>query len=103
LLYLGLDSLISLYELRRLYRTEVEQIGKGGNFNSSLNHSICSPIRKLEDRPLRVNSPVLMILVKDEGKEVTSPVDPVIITFRQLQASNRTSPQCAAWQNGSSG
>ncbi|XP_060555146.1 cadherin EGF LAG seven-pass G-type receptor 2-like isoform X2 [Ruditapes philippinarum] len=61
-------------------------------------------VRVLSGRPMSVNSPVFTILVKDNGKIVNGSLDdPVVITFKQLQTGNRTSPQCVSWQYDSSG
>ena len=46
-----------------------------------------------------INSPVFSLLVIDEDEEVTGPLsEPLVFTFKQLQAENRTSPQCVYWE-----
>ncbi|KAK3610573.1 hypothetical protein CHS0354_009013 [Potamilus streckersoni] len=61
-------------------------------------------VRNKEGRPMSVNSPVFTIILRDKGKNVTGPlVDPVTLTFKQLQNVNRTSPQCVFWSHTESG
>ncbi|XP_053377924.1 cadherin EGF LAG seven-pass G-type receptor 1-like isoform X2 [Mercenaria mercenaria] len=60
-------------------------------------------VRVLSGRPMSANSPLFTILVKDDGKIVNgSLANPIVITFKQLQTANRTSPQCVSWQYDSS-
>ncbi|XP_046355288.2 cadherin EGF LAG seven-pass G-type receptor 1-like isoform X1 [Haliotis rufescens] len=57
-------------------------------------------VRVMSDIPVVINSPVMTVVIVDEGKVINGSIStPVNITLKQLYSSNRTGPQCVYWKH----
>ncbi|ELT95736.1 hypothetical protein CAPTEDRAFT_182594 [Capitella teleta] len=57
-----------------------------------------STVRRLHGIPLSVNSAVMSLTLIDGGLLEGNLHDPLLFNFRQIEASNRSSPQCVYWK-----